>query len=559
MDHAEGELFYDEAEARVAYDGVNSSLAKRLYDPSKTTVNEDGSMADSEWCQLETWAYGAQCNGEAPTAFKKKKSSKTDTKTSAKKKRSSMPHIPESKMRSRVPGTRTTSHPEDRKSNSETYDSYAQNSQNDSANQQDKVVSDGIFIYSAYGDVLYAWDAADATRGVSITYMREKLPENECIWNATETCISTTKPSIRALFLGDSRLTVIVSQSSQYYPIPENYTPPIITDFSTNVYVLIYDVSKVTLGSPLKEVGHKELTGDYFDGRSNGNIIFIATASSIDTTVFTEDLSRYQSQYCGLDSTSYKALAAEKATKQVESFAKQIFAELEVANDCSRIVQVSMMRSSIDESGLTWIDILGRFIQVSTFDSSLDVGADDIPLTVVGAFTGYGYSIYLADDFLAIPSNVFEFNYSYDVISLETFILGFDLSTTDHVTPYCYGHVPGALENNYYMDKSGDYLRIVVSEQSIVAYTHKLYVLGFPSNQEGPGKMTLVGEIENLTDGNGIIPGVRFVEDKAYISAKTLVPERINQFYVVDLSDPKNPSVVGHLNVSLDPHPHSPE
>jgi len=550
---ADGELFYNETEARVAYDNVNSSWAKRLYDPSKTAVDEYGVMGGSDWCQLDTWAYKAQCNGEAPSSFKKK----TSTKSYIKKKRSSIPNVPVKQTRNRNPSSRTDSHPGDSKSSSETGDSYGQNSQNDSANEQDRVVSDGTYIYAAYGDVLYAWDAADSTKGISQTYLTEKFPENGCDWNSTEACTSTTKPSVRALFLSGSRLTAIVSQSSWDYPTPINYTQPLITDYGTKVYVVVYDISEVTLGSPLHEVGQKSLTGEYVDGRSIGNKTVIATASYIDTYVFINDLSRYQPQYCGLDSASYKELAAETAIKQVESLAKQMVAELELVNDCSRIFQVSMMRSSIEGSGLTGADILGRFVQVTTFDTSTDFGVDGgIPPAVTGAFTaGYGYSIYLADDFLAMPSSVYKYNYTSGTDSTETFILGFDLSTKDRATPYFYGHIPGSLGNNYYMDKWDGHLRIAAYDYTVVdtvnwttAFTNKLHVFELPSIEDGPGKMSLVGETD-LGDKDGLISGVRFVEDKAYVSVTSWSPEK-SMFFIVDLSDHTDPNAVGRLNTS---------
>ena len=70
----EGELFYNETEARVAYDNVNASWAKRLYDPAKSVVDDYGSLLGQEWCQLETWASEAQCSGEAPALLKQMRS-----------------------------------------------------------------------------------------------------------------------------------------------------------------------------------------------------------------------------------------------------------------------------------------------------------------------------------------------------------------------------------------------------------------------------------------------------------------------------------------------------
>jgi vacuolar-type H+-ATPase catalytic subunit A/Vma1 len=92
-----------------------------------------------------------------------------------------------------------------------------------------------------------------------------------------------------------------------------------------------------------------------------------------------------------LNATSYKELAAKNFQSQIESFAKQMVTELELINDCSRIFQVSTMQdsSSTDVSDLTVADfLLGRFIQVFSFDSSSEFDTNGvIPSSVAGYFT----------------------------------------------------------------------------------------------------------------------------------------------------------------------------
>jgi hypothetical protein len=180
---------------------------------------------------------------------------------------------------------------------------------------------------------------------VSKTYMPGEA--FTCNSNSTEPCTTTTKPSIQALFLGNSRLTVIVSQSSWENNTPEDYVQPII--MGTKSTILVFDTN-VTLGSPLIEVGRMELCGSFTDGRviedkvvPEKDSVIIAWALYIDTFVFTDLLSRYQSQYCSLDATSYKEIAAQTAAQQVNSLAKQMIEELKLVNDCSQIVQVSMV------------------------------------------------------------------------------------------------------------------------------------------------------------------------------------------------------------------------
>jgi hypothetical protein len=573
LDHAEGELFYNETEALAAYDKVDSSWAKRLYDPSKNVTNEYGWMSGEHWCQLETWAYEAQCTGKAPTTSTQKNVTKktraipvpkqTRAGSLPKQTRSSVQGL-KKQTRSRGPHDHSESGNKNVKSGSDksgdTQTGFGQNGQTEGVNEKDKVVSDGEYIYAAYGDVLYAWPADDMTNGVSITRMPGDA--NDCDWNTTVPCTSSTKPSIQALFLGNgnSRLTVVVTQSSWEYNSPSDQIQPIMSDYGSNIEVRVYDVSDVTPGSPLKELGHKTLGGSFLDGSSTGDMTFIATTTYIDTYALTQNISRSEPQYCGLNATSYKELAAKTIQSQIESFAKQMVTELELVNDCSRIFQVSTLQdsSSTDMSDLTVADfLLGGFVQVFSFDSSSIDTNGDIPTSVAGSFTaGYGYSIYLTDDFLAFPSNVYKYNYTSMESTSETFILGFELSSNDGAIPFCYGHIPGDLDGKYRMDKSDSHLRILTTEYKgtdevtwTSTYDRKIYVLEIPTT---PGHMILAGKSEDLLDEDSYYIGASlFSEDKAYVFGDDYGDKK-NQFAVVDMSNDLDPSVIGSLKVRLD-------
>jgi hypothetical protein len=192
-------------------------------------------------------------------------------------------------------------------------------------------------------------------------------------------------------------------------------------------------------------------SGSFTDGRSVGDKTIIATNPYMNSFAITDEVSRYQPQYCGLDTASYTSLATETAVGKAQSFAKKMVAELESANGCDSILQMSTMQSLLEDAGLTLADLLSSFFQVYTFDMSSDFGVDGtIPSTVAGAFiAGYGYNIYLADDFLAVPSTVYQYDYTTGKDTTDTFILGFDLSTGDSAVPHCYAHIPGSLDNNY--------------------------------------------------------------------------------------------------------------
>jgi hypothetical protein len=247
-------VFYNETEARAAYDDLNyGPQGKQLYDSSKTAIREYGSMGTSDWCQLEAWAYKAQCSGEAPNVSKKRSlNPKKVTKSLSMQTR----NIPAQNPTTRA-GSNTKNGKRGPRATDQQGDGFGQNVQHEGVAEKDKVVSDGTFVYAAYGDVLYAWTAADSTKGVSITQVTGDQVV-ECDWDTTEPCTTTSKPNIQTLFLGNSRLTAIVTQSSWTNTLPETYTQPAF-DTSTKTLIIVFDISDVTLGSPLNELGRKEI------------------------------------------------------------------------------------------------------------------------------------------------------------------------------------------------------------------------------------------------------------------------------------------------------------
>jgi hypothetical protein len=67
-DHAEGNVFHNETDARIGYNQVRSDLSKRLYSPEKEIMKEyENLMTDYQWCQVDAWATQAMCGGFPPS------------------------------------------------------------------------------------------------------------------------------------------------------------------------------------------------------------------------------------------------------------------------------------------------------------------------------------------------------------------------------------------------------------------------------------------------------------------------------------------------------------
>ncbi len=223
-------------------------------------------------------------------------------------------------------------------------------------------------MFAAYGEVLYAWNAIDGpNKGVSITelpYDKVKICDfttleptplndedvsssNSSTVQEEEPCYYyQPKPVIVALLLHEDRLTAIVSEDTYASTTgTTQWTPKIISDY-TKLTIRVYDISNIPLDdSPLTLLAKSEkpIKGSYNIALSNKNMVTLAVTSYIDTYSLVSDLYRYNSQYCGLNSTEYTKLAAETASNRTETFVASMMEELslQLVGTCESVVQVS--------------------------------------------------------------------------------------------------------------------------------------------------------------------------------------------------------------------------
>jgi len=107
------------------------------------------------------------------------------------------------------------------------------------------------------------------------------------------------------------------------------------------------------------------------------------------------------------------------------------------------------------------------------------------------------------------------------------------------------GKVPGRILNQFSMDEHEGYFRIATSignngwwgwRFGVQNSTNGVYVLD--------SSMNIIGKVEGLASGERIY-STRFLGDKLFM----VTFRRIDPFFVVDLSNPKNPFVLGYLKI----------
>jgi uncharacterized secreted protein with C-terminal beta-propeller domain len=102
------------------------------------------------------------------------------------------------------------------------------------------------------------------------------------------------------------------------------------------------------------------------------------------------------------------------------------------------------------------------------------------------------------------------------------------------------GEVPGTLKNQFAMDEYNDNLRVAttssVSTQSGQYTYNNVYVFN--------GQMERIGALTHLAEQESIY-STRFIGDRLYM----VTFKRIDPFFVIDLSTPSNPKVLGKLKI----------
>ncbi|MCX6735438.1 MAG: beta-propeller domain-containing protein [Candidatus Peregrinibacteria bacterium] len=154
---------------------------------------------------------------------------------------------------------------------------------------------------------------------------------------------------------------------------------------------------------------------------------------------------------------------------------------------------------------------------------------------------GSGGSIYASPSSLYVAEQ--KYNWFYANPNAEnkeqTLVHKFSLSPSE-IKYQGKAEVPGHIINQFSMDESGGNFRIATTLGNVWDSAHpatnNIYVLNSGLKQ--------VGKIEGIAPGEEIY-SVRFAGDKAYM----VTFKKIDPFFVIGLSDPANPKILGKLKI----------
>lgn len=217
-----------------------------------------------------------------------------------------------------------------------------------------------------------------------------------------------------------------------------------------------------------------------------------------------------------------------------------------VATQYIEPLQRKMEELNEDDYKPKYVDTLkGEEEQCIEFDKiyNIEEGSDSDYLMLVGidlnsdqdadiqTFLGTGGIIYSSEKNMYIATNEYEYDENYNETDRKVNILKFELKDGKFVYK-AQGEVNGQVENQFSMDEKDDNFRIATTTSE----ANNIYILN--------DKLEEIGKIDGLAQGERIY-SVRYMGDKAYV----VTFKQTDPFWVIDLSDVKNPKVLGEVKL----------
>lgn len=378
-------------------------------------------------------------------------------------------------------------------------DSYSKtNVQVEGVDEADIIKTDGKYLYAVTGDFEYVKNSKgeqtnDANYG-TVKIVDIKNPEQMQVVSAVLPKTKNKGLRVRELYISDSNLIVICNE----WDYNENNREVFygFRNFSDNTLVIVYDI---TDRADPKEKGRYEQNGSYLSSRLIGNRVYVF--SNYDVNVYRE--------------------------------------EEQVKNDC------------IPQCGEN-----GKLARIPAEDISVMRSTDRTGYLVIGSINFYGEQLsstakavlgggeqsYCTKDTLYISNSVYDYKL-YTEKQLTDEEISVDMGRTEifafllnegRIEYKNYGTVSGIVDDQFSMDEYNGYFRIATT----VGWNGYSILTVLDKNLKRVGELTKIAEGESIYS-------VRFIGDTAYV----VTFENTDPLHVIDLSDPKKPTILGQLEV----------
>ena len=287
------------------------------------------------------------------------------------------------------------------------------------------------------------------------------------------------------LYIKNNRLILLGSISEQN--AMSGYVMYDMIYLNSKTKVIIYDISRIENIQQIREI---EINGDYVSSRMIDNNIYIVSDKPLYSSMEEEDTK-----------PKYKDTAISNDYIEIPYEDVYYFPESKENN----YLYIAALNISINKQ-----------INVETF-------------------LGGGNTIYLANNNLYIANTIYDSNSENNKTEIYKFKL-----QGDRIAYTAKNTIKGVLINQFSMDEYNNNFRIAVTEGQTwtddETINNNVYILD--------EKLNIIGKLEGLAKGESI-KSVRFTGEKAYI----VTFKNIDPLFVIDLSEPTMPKVLGELKI----------
>lgn len=409
--------------------------------------------------------------------------------------------------------------------------------------EADIVKSDGKYLYvaSSYGSSVAIVDAYPAAEAKVVSNF-------------------TVNGTVAGLFINGDRLVVISTGYDYIRPLIGLVAPQYIGSSST--LVRTYDVSDRAQPALVKE---SSAEGNYYDSRMIGDYVYViaqknvyygggpialpmVSTGGVERTVAASDI--YYSPYPD-SSYVFTTVLAENvqdasAAASTKTFLLGYSESMYVSQNNIYLVSQKRMdykdifNRVVDEAILPSVpaDVQARITAIRDSDANVYEKGSEIQQ----ALQDYYGTLGPEEGANVVKAMEERYQVVYQEIAKEyekTVIQRIAISDSSIVYAAS-GDVPGTVLNQFSMDETADgYFRIATTSGQWMgtgSTTNNMYVLDL--------SLSVVGRLEDLAAGERIY-AVRFIGSRAYM----VTFRQIDPLFVIDLSDPQSPSVLGYLKI----------
>lgn len=273
-----------------------------------------------------------------------------------------------------------------------------------------------------------------------------------------------------------------------------------IADFKSKSGIIIYDITNI---KQPKEIRRVMIEGTYISSRMIGdNVYFVANKNIYGSNILRNQLE-------DLNQDDYKPRYIDTNSSEEEK--------------CIDYNQIYLLDGTEETN----------YLMLAGINIESDEDAE------IKTFLGAGQMVYSSEKNMYIATNKVEYGEGYEVIGSTTHILKFAIDN-GKIKFVAEGDIDGYINNQFSMDENGDTFRIATTTGNTWNIdkntSNNLYVLN--EKLEEIGKITGFAQEEKIYS-------VRYVGDKAYV----VTFKQTDPLFVIDLSVPSNPQILGELKL----------